>query len=162
MVTSEHTVLTDRQVEVLELREQGYTQREIADRLGTTDSNVSAVERAARANVEKAQRTLDLVAAIRAPVRFTAPAGESFDDLVDEVYARGDDADVTVAYPRPELYSVLYEELSAHASQNRLETPVEVAVSADGDVTVHVEESAPESETDGETPENSSGDTASQ
>ena len=159
MVTSEHTVLTDRQVEVLELREQGYTQREIADRLGTTDSNVSAVERAARTNVEKAERTLDLVAAIRAPVRFTAPAGESFDDLVDEVYARGDDAGVAVAHPRPKLYSVLYEELSAHASQNRLETPVEVAVSVDGDVTVHVEQSARDGDADVTPFENSDGDT---
>lgn len=33
MVTAEETVLTDRQVEVLELREQGYTQQEAADRI---------------------------------------------------------------------------------------------------------------------------------
>ncbi|SEW28055.1 Tfx family DNA-binding protein [Halobacterium jilantaiense] len=141
MVATENTVLTDRQVEVLELRQQGYTQREVADRLGTTDSNVSAVERAARANIEKAERTLELVATLRASVQFTAPAGESFDDLVDEVYARSDEAGVTVAYPRPKLYSVLYEELSAAASQNQLAVPVKVGVSTDGDVTVHVAES---------------------
>jgi len=142
VVATENTVLTDRQVEVLELRREGYTQQEVADRLGTTGSNVSAVERAARANIEKAERTLELVATLRAPVRFTASAGESFDDLVDEVYARSDEAGVTVAYPRPKLYSVLYEDLAAAASQNRLAVPVEVGVSADGDVTVHVSQVA--------------------
>ncbi|MGM0590756.1 MAG: sigma factor-like helix-turn-helix DNA-binding protein, partial [Halobacteriota archaeon] len=55
MVSAGSTTLTERQVEVLELREQGYTQREVADRLGTTDSNVSAIERAAEQNVEKAR-----------------------------------------------------------------------------------------------------------
>lgn len=47
MTSAKSTTLTERQVEVLELREQGQTQQEVADRLGTTDSNISAIERAA-------------------------------------------------------------------------------------------------------------------
>ena len=97
MSSAETTALTDRQVEVLELREQGLTQQEVADRLGTTSSNVSAVERAAEENIRKARRTLELVRTVRAPVQFTVPADTKFDDIVGIVYDRGDEAGVKVA-----------------------------------------------------------------
>jgi Tfx family DNA-binding protein len=139
MVEAEETVLTDRQVEVLERRERGDTQREVAEDLGTTDANVSAVERAAKENVEKARRTLELVRTIRAPVQFTATAGTEFDDLVDEVYSRGDDAGVRVAYCRPELYAHLYGTLEDSIGRNRLETPVTVGLTEEGDVKVYAE-----------------------
>ena len=101
MVDPRATNLTDRQVEVLELREGGRTQQEVAEVLGTTDSNVSAVERAAEENVEKARRTLELVRTLRAPVQFTASPGTSFEALIDRVYSRGDAAGIKVAYCRP-------------------------------------------------------------
>jgi hypothetical protein len=111
----------------------------VADRLGTTDSNVSAVERAAEQNVEKARRTLELVRTIRSPMRFTVPAGTPFDDVVGEVYSRGDEAGVSVAYCRPELYAHLYGALEGHTSENRLETPVEVGLTDDGEVRVYAD-----------------------
>jgi len=142
MVEPGATILTARQVEVLDLREQGLTQREVADELGTTDSNVSAIERAAAANVEKARRTLELVQTLRAPVRFTVAAGSSFDDLVSRVYARGDEAGIKIAYCRPELYTHLYGLLEDVASANRLETATTVGLTTDGEVEVFTGERA--------------------
>jgi hypothetical protein len=136
MVSAESTTLTDRQVEVLELREDGRTQQEVADRLGTTDSNVSAVERAAKRNVEKARRTLELFRTIRSPVRFTVEAGRSFDDLVDRVYREGDAAGIAVDYCRPELYSHLFGRLDEQTRRNQLLVPVEVGLSRAGEVTL--------------------------
>jgi len=140
MVSAESTALTDRQVEVLELREQGLTQREVADRLGSTGSNVSAIERAAERNVEQARRTLQLIRTLRAPVRLTVEAGTTFDDLVDTVYARGDENGVKIAYCRPELYAHLFGQLESHTTRNRLATDVEVGLTRDGDVKVLVDE----------------------
>jgi len=139
MTSAEETVLTDRQVEVLGLREQGLTQQEVADRLGTTASNVSAVERAAEENVRKARRTLALVRTVRSPVQFTVPADTKFDDLVGIVYDRGDEAGVKVDYCRPELYSHLYNELEPYTIQNRLEATVTVGLTEDGQVDVFTE-----------------------
>lgn len=136
MPTAEGTVLTDRQVEVLELREQGHTQQEVAEELGTTDSNVSAIERSARDNIQKAKHTLQLVRTIQSPVRFTVPQGTQFDTLVDEVYSQGDEADIKISYCRPELYSHLYNKLEAHTTQNNLQTAVEVGLHENGDVKV--------------------------
>jgi hypothetical protein len=136
MLSAEGTILTDRQVQVLEYREAGETQREIAERLGTTDANVSAIERAARDNVEKARRTLELARTIRSPARFTADAGTLFEDLVERVYDRGDETGTKVAYTRPELYAHLYEELEAHTDGNRLRRAVEVGLTREGEVEV--------------------------
>ena len=120
MVETHGTILTDRQAEVLTLRERGHTQQEVAEQLGTTGSNVSAVERAAAANVEKARRTLDVVQTIRSPVQFTLPTDTSFDALVTQVYAHGDDAGIKIDYCRPELYAHLYGLLEASTEANRL------------------------------------------
>ena len=136
MVSTESTLLTERQVEVLELREAGHTQQEVADELGTTASNVSAVERAGTTNVEKARRTLELIRTIRSPVRFTVDQGHSFDDLVDRIYHEGDRSGTKVAYSRPELYSHLFGRLESHTERNQLVTSVEVGLTHDGDVKV--------------------------
>lgn len=140
MVTADTTTLTERQVEVLELRERGWTQQEVADRLGTTDSNVSAVERAAEQNVEQARRTLELVRTLRAPVRFSVSAGTSFDALVERVYDRGDEAGIKIAYCRPELYTHLYSVLESRTERNELLTTVDVGITDEGEVRVFTEE----------------------
>jgi len=139
MVDAEATTLTDRQVEVLELRERGHTQREVADRLGTTDSNVSAIERAAEENVEKARRTLELVQTIRAPVHTTLPEGSYFEDVVDEIYDRGDEAGIKIDYCRPELYSHLFGLLEPHTSENRLDTSIRIGITEGGEVELFTE-----------------------
>ncbi len=140
MVSADLTTLTERQVEVLELREQGWTQQEVADRLGTTNSNISAVERAAEQNVEKARRTLELVRTIRSPVQFSVSPGTSFDDLVASVYSHGDETGVKIAYCRPELYTHLYGVLEECAEQNELQTRVDVGITNEGEVRVFAEE----------------------
>ncbi|WP_049935757.1 Tfx family DNA-binding protein [Haloplanus natans] len=139
MVSADSTILTERQVEVLELREQGLTQQAVADRLGTTGSNVSAVERAAERNVEQARRTLELIRTVRSPVRLTVEAGTSFDGLVDAVYERGDEAGVKIAYCRPELYAHLFGRLEAHTTRNRLDAEIEVGLTRGGEVKVFVD-----------------------
>lgn len=140
MVSVDSTILTERQVEVLELREQGLTQQEVADRLNTTNSNVSAVERAAEQNIEKARRTLELVRTVRAPVQFTVGAGTSFDDLVASVYTHGDEAGIKIAYSRPELYTHLYGALEECAQQAEIRTVVDVGITNDGEVQVFAQE----------------------
>jgi hypothetical protein len=143
MVETGGTILTDRQVEVLERREDGHTQQEVADELGTTDANVSAIERAAEENIEKARRTLELVQTLRAPVQFTIPAETSFDDLVSEVYARGDDAGIKIAYCRPELYTHLYGILEDVADANQLQEPTTIGLTEEGEVEVYVDTASP-------------------
>jgi DNA-binding protein, Tfx family len=140
MVSAESTTLTERQVEVLELREQGQTQQEVADHFGTTDSNISAIERAAEQNIEKARRTLELVRTVRSPIQFSVSPGTSFDDLVAGVYTHGDEAGIKIAYCRPELYIHLYGVLEECTNQNELTTTIDVGITNEGEVRVYTED----------------------
>ncbi|MEF8814485.1 MAG: Tfx family DNA-binding protein [Halovenus sp.] len=140
MVSVDSTMLTDRQVEVLELRERGFTQQEVAEQFDTTGSNVSAIERAAEQNVAKARRTLELVRTIRSPVQFSVSPGTKFDDLVAKVYSRGDEAGIKIAYCRPELYTHLYGVLEECTEQNELKAEVDIGISNEGEVRVFSEE----------------------
>ena len=136
MSAVDSTILTERQVEILQLREQGYTQQEVAEKIGTTDSNVSAVERAATKNVEKAKRTLELVETLSASVTVEVPAGTNFGDMIEMVYSHGDTFGIKVEYCRPELYSRLYEPLKEYSGGNKIRRDVEIGLTHDGDVRV--------------------------
>lgn len=140
MISAESTILTERQVKVLELREKGQTQQEVADQLGTTDSNISAIERAAEQNIEKARRTLELVQTVRSPIQFSVSSGTSFDDLVASVYSHADEAGIKIAYCRPELYTHLYGVLEECTNQNELKTTIDVGITNDGEVKVFTED----------------------
>lgn len=128
------TFLTERQAEVLALRNDGLTQREIADRLGTSVANVSGVESSARRNVAAAARTLDLARLLECSVRFPVAAGVDLRELVDEVYAHGDDADLRIAHAEPELTTHLHELLDGLIEDRRLVESVEVGVTREGEV----------------------------
>ena len=128
------TFLTERQAEVLAMRNDGLTQREIADRLGTSVANVSGVESAARRNVASARRTVDLGRLLSCAVRFPAEAGRDLRELVDEIYARGDEADLRVVHAEPELTTRLHDLLDDRIEARRLTADVEVGLTADGEV----------------------------
>jgi Tfx family DNA-binding protein len=133
------TMLTERQVEVLRLREEGHTQREIAEKLGTTTSNISTVEKAARINIEKARRTLDLVRVIRAPARLRVERGTPIEEIVDAIYTKGDACGIKVDFPHPELYSHLYTQLTDEFVDGQLVTAVEIGITREGSVQTHPE-----------------------
>lgn len=128
------TFLTERQAEVLALRHDGLTQREIAERLGTSVANVSGVESSARRNLDAARRTVVLGRLLACAVRFRAASGRDLRELVDEIYARGDDAGLRVAHAEPELTTRLHDMLSDQIEARRLTDAVEVGLTADGDV----------------------------
>ena len=128
------TFLTERQAEVLALRNDGMTQREIADRLGTSVANVSGIESAARRNVDAAARTLDLARLLECAVRFPVEGGTDLRELVDEVYALGDESDLRVAYAEPELTTRLHDHLGDLIEDRRLVEGVEVGITHDGEV----------------------------
>jgi Tfx family DNA-binding protein len=52
---------TQQQLEILKLRNQGLTQKEIAERIGTTRENVSAIEKRIKRNIEKIKESLEIL-----------------------------------------------------------------------------------------------------
>lgn len=133
----ENTFLTERQAEVLALRSDGLTQQEIADRIQTTVANVSAIERAARQNIESARRTLDLATVLEAAVWFTADSGTDLRTLIDSIYRKGDDAGVKIAHTEPELSTRLHRNLVDRLEGRKLTASVKIGITVDGTVVTY-------------------------
>ena len=84
------SLLTDRQLEVLKLRQQGLSQAEVAERFKTTRSNISILERRAHDNIKRAERTLKQWMMIRAPISLKVREGTDVFDLPKMIFEAAD------------------------------------------------------------------------
>jgi hypothetical protein len=130
------SVLTERQAEVLVLRERGIQQRAIADHLGTSRANVSSIEASARENVTKARETVAFERALSAPVRLTVEAGTDLYDVPNRVFSACDDAGLKVERTAPELMKLVSDEAGDAVQGREVRRDITVSVTADGDVGV--------------------------
>lgn len=129
-------VLTQRQAEVLALRERDLTQQAIAEALGTSRANVSSIEATARENVENATRTVAIAEAIRSPVRVRIDPGVALIDVPERVYAAADETDTKVAATAPELLKRVTQAADRAIADGTVVEPLFIGVAADGSVTV--------------------------
>lgn len=132
----DRSVLTERQAQVLALREQGHSQANIADRLGTSRANVSSVEGSARDNLEKARETVAFAEALRAPVKVHIQAGTDLYDVPQRVYEACDEAGVKVEHTAPDLMKVVSDAAGDAIGGRRVTTELIVGVTASGSVRV--------------------------
>ena len=133
---AEESVLTRRQAEVLALRERDVSQATIADRLGTSRANVAGIEASTRENVRKARSTIELVDALRAPVRLTIDPGTDVYEIPDRIYRAADAADLKVTLSAVDVIERLTEAAREALDRRELTAPVRVTVSADGEVRI--------------------------
>jgi Tfx family DNA-binding protein len=87
---SSDSFLTTRQLEVLKLRQQGRSQQEVAEVLGTTRSNVSILEKRAQSNIARAERTVRQWMMIQAPISLRISAGTDVFDLPALIFQEAD------------------------------------------------------------------------
>ena len=85
------------QLKVLQLRRQDFTQKDIADRLGTTRSNIRILEKRAHQNIARAERTLLQWMMIRAPITCRAKARTEVFDLPGMIFAAADEKGMRLA-----------------------------------------------------------------
>ncbi|WP_435360195.1 Tfx family DNA-binding protein [Haloarchaeobius sp. DFWS5] len=130
------SVLTRRQAEVLALRERGFAQAAIADRLGTSRANISSVESTARENVEKARETVAFADALAAPVRVQVPTGTDLYDVPAQVYETCDEVDVKVPHTAPDLMKVINDRAGSAVDGREVREDLLVSVTTDGTVRV--------------------------
>ncbi|WP_394324784.1 Tfx family DNA-binding protein [Haladaptatus cibarius] len=134
--SAETSVLTQRQAEVLVLRERGVAQADIAGRLGTSRANVSSVEASARENISKARETVAFAKALRAPVRIEVEPETDLYDVPSRVYDACDEAGVKVNHAAPELMKRISDDAGDAIEGRAVRTPLLIGVTHDGEVTV--------------------------
>ena len=133
---AEQSVLTERQAEVLALRERGLRQADIADRLGTSRANVSSVESSARDNVERAKETIAFAEALSAPVRVEIDAGTDLYDAPQRVYDACDEAGVKVNQTAPDLMKTVGDRAGDAVHGREVKTRLFITVDTNGTIRV--------------------------
>ncbi|MFB0500698.1 MAG: Tfx family DNA-binding protein [Candidatus Hadarchaeaceae archaeon] len=93
---SKGTFLTEAQARVFKLRVKGLTQAEISRMLRTSRANVCILERRARDNIARAERTLKLAAKLRAPVVLKVKQGDDILEVPKRLFKAADAAKIRV------------------------------------------------------------------
>ncbi|HEX7444973.1 MAG TPA: Tfx family DNA-binding protein [Methanothrix sp.] len=133
---SPDSFLTDRQLEVLRLRQQGCSQQDVADKLGTTRSNISILEKRAHQNIARAERTLQQWMMIRAPITCRAKAGTDVFDLPRMIFAAADEKGMRLPVTSLDIVVQLRRRAPRLFKKRALEQDAEIYVTEEGDVLV--------------------------
>lgn len=130
------THLTEKQIEVLKLRAMGYSQAEIARRFGTSRANISATEKKALMNIQRARNTLKLVRMLEAPIWFAAKPEEDLNDVVRRVYEKADSQGIHITQNFPALANLIQKEAGEKIRGRRVLQELEIAVTQEGRVLI--------------------------
>ena len=133
---SPDSFLTDRQREVLRLRQQGCSQQDVAEKLGTTRSNISILEKRAHQNIARAERTLQQWMMIRAPITCRAKAGTDVFDLPKMIFAAADEKGMRLPVTSLDIVVQLRRRAPRLFKKRALEQDAEIYVTEEGDVLV--------------------------
>lgn len=132
----EESFLTKKQTEILKLRSEGLTQTEIAEKLGTSRSNICSLEKRAEQNIEKAEKTIELAQKIKSPVNVKIEIEEDILDSVKKFFSKADEADIHVSYDTPELISKIQNEAGKKLEGRRAIKTIELSLTSEGDVII--------------------------
>lgn len=123
-------------MEVLKYRAKGMSLAEIADILGTTRQNVSAILRAALKKLELAEETVKFYRTLSARLIVKAEKGEDLDDVIGRVYSKADELKIHVKYDGPSLAVRLRALSEGKIVARKVLAPLEIGVTKEGDVFV--------------------------
>jgi Tfx family DNA-binding protein len=129
-------LLTERQTEVLRLRALGYTQKRIAQQIGTTRENVVLVEARARLNIERARATLESLKHSGLAVSVEIPKGTHLVDIPRMVLNRANRAKIKLGANFTRIYEDIRFKARHRVSGTRVVKPIIVTVFPDGDYSI--------------------------
>lgn len=131
--------LTEKQKKVLRMREEGKSQAQIANEMGTTRSNISAIENNARKNIEKSERTLELAEILKSQIKFTIEKPVDIYDIPRIVFKKGDEENIKINLTGPELLRKVKRKAEPVLQGKELKGGITVGISQDGEVRIEPE-----------------------
>jgi len=129
-------LLTQRQIEVLRLRAQGYTQKRVAEQIGTTRENVVLIEGRARLNIERARATLDNLKHQGLAVSVEIPKGTHLVDIPRIVLNRANRAKIKLGANFTRIYEDIRFKAKDRVFGTQVAKPILVTVFPDGDYSI--------------------------
>ena len=129
-------LLTERQIEVLRLRAQGYTQKRVAEQIGTTRENVVLIESRAKMNIERARATLDSLKHQGLAVSVEIPKGTHLVDIPRMILNRANRAKIKLGANFTRIYEDIRFKARQRVSGTRVSKPIVVTLFPDGDYSI--------------------------
>lgn len=128
------SLLTEGQKKVLKLRDEGYTQREIAQILGTSRANVSIMEKRAKLNLEKARATIKEYSILVAPVRVRIKKGMDVLSVPKLIFKQADKRGIKVRLNSLELIARINAEKKDKIENRIIMEDFEVYIAKNGGI----------------------------
>ncbi len=135
-MTKKETILTKRQIEILKLRKKGYSQTEVAKKLGTSRANISSTEKSALENIRRAERTIEMVKALDAPIWLNIKTDRDLNEVVREIYDKADKEGVWIPHSFPSLVNLIQGHAEDGIKGRRVLKEFEIAITKDGEIIV--------------------------
>jgi len=130
------SLLTERQLEVLKLRQQGLSQADVAERFGTTRSNISILERRAHDNIERAKHTLQQWMMIRAPISLKVREGTDVFDLPKMIFEAADKKSLQLPTTSLDIIVQLRRKAPQLFRRRAIMKDVEIFVTEEGEILI--------------------------
>ncbi len=130
------SLLTDRQLRVLQLRNEGRSQQDVADILGTTRSNISILEKRARQNISRAEQTLKQWMMIRAPISLKIKKGTDVFEIPRIVFEAADQKSIELPVTSLDIIVQLRRKSPKLFRKRAVLKDVDVYVTEDGELLV--------------------------
>ncbi len=136
-MSGKHGLLSDRQFRVLQLRiEDGLSQAEIANMLGTTRENVTIIEKSARRNIRLAEETLHAYRLLLSVAKIEIEAGTHLIDIPGIVVKAGDNIGFKLRVNFTRIYDEIRFKAGDCISGSRIVKPFTIAVFRDSRIEV--------------------------
>ena len=129
-------LLTRRQIEVLRLRSQGHTQKQVAQKIGTTRENVVMIEARAKVNIQRARKTLESLKHSGLAVSVEIPRGTHLVDVPRMILNRANRAKIRLQANFTRIYEDIRFKAKDRVSGTRVAKPIIVTLFPDGDYSI--------------------------
>ncbi len=137
MNDSSNSILTARQWQIIELRSEGKSTREIATLIGTGVQNVLVLESRARKKIERARNTLEIIGRMNSAATILIERGTHLLDAAKKVLSESDHAGVKLSGNVVDLMSSIRASCHDIIDNAVLTQSTAVYVDRDGRYSVH-------------------------
>lgn len=128
--------LTEKQIKVLQLRQKGQSQQEVADMMGTTRSNISILEKRAHQNIARSRITLRQWMTIQAPIHLKILTGTDVFDIPARIFQAADRNSIQLPSTSLDIIDQLRRMAPKLFKKRALLQDIEIYVTEDGEIIV--------------------------
>lgn len=130
------TILTPRQMRILQLRSTGLTQSQVAKRLHTSRENISIIEHRAHRNVKAAKATLAAIEYLSETRELIIPSGTSIFEAVSMTLTRADTLRIKLSMNADSILAAIRSKCKGRIRGHHFTAVVRIRINDDGSLTI--------------------------